>query len=98
MLDKMVTGGNAAIPFDGVSVETELIGFRSVDPFEANFGFADCQRVAIHNPGNATDGLQRVSVAEEEERDQNVPEKHRRIYRPDRAITTTSNASGLQLR
>jgi hypothetical protein len=48
--------------------------FRSVDPFQANFSFADCQRVAIHNPGNATDGLQRVSVAEEEERDENVSE------------------------
>jgi hypothetical protein len=41
VLGQMVTGDDAAIPLGSVLVETDLIGFRRVDPFEASFGFAD---------------------------------------------------------
>lgn len=44
-----------------------------IDPFEANFGFADRQGVAVYNPGNA-DRFRGMSIADEEECCEDTPD------------------------
>src|ERR1700688_2464700 len=77
VLDKTVTGDDAAIPFGTVSIETHLIEFRRIDPFEANFSIPDRQGFAVYNPGNAGDLVGGMRMADEEECDQTVQDKHR---------------------
>ena len=61
---------DATAPLRCVSVEAHLIGFRRVNPFEADLGFADGESVAVYDPGNSTDRLSGMGMTNEGESNQ----------------------------
>jgi hypothetical protein len=55
VLREVITSRNAARPFLGIAIETDLISLRRVNSFQANFDIADHQSVTVDNPRDARD-------------------------------------------